>query len=103
MKAEELPKVPQPSSYLALQNYLTEEVVMTGIAAATPRTKSALAPEETPLSKLTRFLLVVLLDAGAIWFIQNAVSRGFGQLAITLTVIVVLLNVIFLIPKAYPF
>src|SRR5829696_5281432 len=76
---------------------------MTGIAAATPRPKSSLAPEETPLSKIMRFLLIALFDAGALWFIQNAISRGFGQLAITLTVIVIMLNLIFLIPKAYPF
>jgi len=76
---------------------------MTGIAAATPRPKSSLAPEETPLSKIMRFLLIALFDASAIWFIQNAISRGFGQLAITLTVIVIMLNLIFLIPKAYPF
>jgi arabinogalactan oligomer / maltooligosaccharide transport system permease protein len=76
---------------------------MAGIATATPRTKSVLAPEETALSKITRFLLIVLLDAGAIWFIQNAISRGFGQLAITLIVIVLMLNVIFILPQAYPF
>ena len=76
---------------------------MTGIAAATPRTKSRLAPEETPLSKLVRLLLVLLLDAAAIWFIQNAISRGFDQLAITLGIVVLMLNAMFLIPKAYPF
>ena len=76
---------------------------MAGIAAATPRAKSSLAPEETPLSKLTRFILIVLFDAGAIWFIQNAISRGFAQLAITLAVVTLMLNLIFLIPRAYPF
>src|SRR5687767_7115669 len=76
---------------------------MAGIATATPRPKSALAPEETPLSKITRFLLIALFDAAAVWFIQNAISKGFDQLAITLAVIVVMLNVIFLVPKAYPF
>ncbi|HUF00694.1 MAG TPA: ABC transporter permease subunit [Anaerolineales bacterium] len=76
---------------------------MNGIAVPTPRTKSSLAPEETPLSKIIRFLLIALFDAGAIWFIQNAISRGFVQLAITLTVIVLMLNLIFLIPRAYPF
>ena len=76
---------------------------MSGIAVPTPRTKSSLAPEETPLSKLTRFILIALFDAGAIWFIQNAISRGFSQLAITLVVIVLMLNLIFLIPRAYPF
>ncbi|HEY3476149.1 MAG TPA: ABC transporter permease subunit [Anaerolineales bacterium] len=76
---------------------------MAGIAAATSRAKSSLAPEETPLSKLTRFILIVLFDAGAIWFIQNAISRGFAQLAITLAVVTLMLNLIFLIPRAYPF
>ncbi len=76
---------------------------MAGIATATPRPKSALAAEETPLSKITRFLLIALFDAAAVWFIQNAISKGFDQLAITLAVIVVMLNVIFLVPKAYPF
>jgi arabinogalactan oligomer / maltooligosaccharide transport system permease protein len=76
---------------------------MSGIAISTPRTKSSLAPEETPLSKMIRFLLIALFDAGAIWFIQNAIGRGFGQLAITLSVIVAMLNLIFLLPQAYPF
>lgn len=76
---------------------------MAGITAAAPRSKSSLSPEESPLSKLTRFVLVALLDAGAIWFIQNAISRGFIQFAITLGVIAVMLNLIFLIPRAYPF
>ena len=76
---------------------------MAGIAVAPSRTKSSLAAEETPLSKLTRFLLIALFDLGAFWFIQNAISRGFGQLAITLTVIVLMFNLIFLIPSAYPF
>src|SRR5919109_3200366 len=80
-----------------------EEIVMSGIAISTPRTKSSLAPEETPLSKMIRFLLIALFDAGAIWFIQNAIGRGFGQLAITLSIIVAMLNLIFLLPQAYPF
>jgi ABC-type sugar transport system permease subunit len=76
---------------------------MNGIAAATPRTKSSLSPEETPLTKIIRFIFIALFDGGAIWFIQNAISRGFGQLAITLGIIALMLNLIFLIPRAYPF
>jgi hypothetical protein len=76
---------------------------MNGIAIPTPRTKSALTPDETPLSKLIRFILIALFDFGAFWFIQNAISRGFEQLAITLTIIALMLNLIFLLPRAYPF
>jgi ABC-type sugar transport system permease subunit len=76
---------------------------MTGLAAATPRAKRSHAPDESPLAKLIRFILIAAFDIGAIWFIQNAASRGFDQLAITLGVVAVMLNAIFLIPRAYPF
>jgi ABC-type sugar transport system permease subunit len=76
---------------------------MNGIAIPTRHTKSSLSPEETPLSRIIRFILIAFFDAGAIWFIQNAISRGFGQLAITLSIIVLMLNLIFIIPRAYPF
>jgi ABC-type sugar transport system permease subunit len=76
---------------------------MSGIAIATSRTKNLGSPEETPLSKLTRFILIALFDAGAIWFIQNTIVQGFDQLAIVLGIITLMLNLIFLIPGAYPF
>lgn len=76
---------------------------MTGIAVPTSRTKRAISMDETPLSKLMRFILIALFDIGAIWFIQNALSRGFTQLAVTLTIITLMLNLIFLLPRAYPF
>ena len=65
--------------------------------------KVSLAPDETPLSRLIRVLLLVVFDAGAVWFITNAMSRGFGQLVVVIGVIVIMLNLIFLIPQAYPF
>jgi len=76
---------------------------MNGIAIATPRAKSSRSPEETPLSKLIRFIFILLFDGGAIWFIQNAIAKGFDQLAIILSIIALMLNLIFLIPRAYPF
>jgi ABC-type sugar transport system permease subunit len=76
---------------------------MSGIAIATPRAKGSRAPEETPLSKIIRFILIALFDAGAIWFIQNAISKGFDQLVLVLSVVVLMLNLIFLLPQAYPF
>ena len=64
--------------------------------------KSGMA-EESSLSKLIRIILLVLFDAGAVWFIQNALSQGFDQLAIVIGIIAVMFNLIYLIPQAYPF
>jgi ABC-type sugar transport system permease subunit len=74
---------------------------MNGIAL--PRIKSSASATESALSKLTRFIFIALFDAGAVWFIQNAISKGFEQLAIVLGIITVMLNLIFLIPRAHPF
>lgn len=60
-------------------------------------------PSESPLSKMTRILLLVLFDLAAIWFIRNAISLGFDQLAFVVGVVMVMNNVIFLLPGAYPF
>ncbi len=76
---------------------------MNGITVAAPRAKSARSPEETLLSKLTRFVLIAVFDAAAFWFIQNTIVKGFEQLAIIIGVIAIMLNLIFLIPQAYPF
>lgn len=72
-------------------------------ASTTGRPKNSTAPDESPLSKLTRIILIALFDAGAFFFIRNALSQGFDQLVITISVITVMLNLIFLIPSAYPF
>lgn len=70
---------------------------------ATQRSKGSNAPEESPLSKMMRVIFIVLFDAGAVWFIINALSKGFTQMVIVISVITVMLNLIYLIPKAYPF
>jgi arabinogalactan oligomer / maltooligosaccharide transport system permease protein len=69
----------------------------------TPQLKSPGAPQESPMSKLIRIIFLVLFDIGAIWFIRNALSQGFDQLAIVIGVITVMISLIFLIPRAYPF
>jgi arabinogalactan oligomer/maltooligosaccharide transport system permease protein len=69
----------------------------------TGKPKSFLSTEESLISKLTRIIFVVLFDAGSVWFIQNALAKGFDQLVIIISVITVMLNLIFLLPKAYPF
>lgn len=72
-------------------------------AKSAARPKSSPAAEESPLSKIVRIILIALFDIGAFFFIRNALSLGFDQLVITISVITVMLNLIFLIPKAYPF
>ena len=59
--------------------------------------------QESFLSKVMRWILVAVFDIGAGWFIYNAFSREFMQLGAVITVITVMINLIFLIPKAYPF
>ncbi len=60
-------------------------------------------PAESPLSLSLRILFLGLFDVGAAWFIYNAYMLGFGQLALVLGLIAVLLTAIFLVPGAYPF
>lgn len=71
--------------------------------ATSRQTKSSLAPDEAPLSKLLRLILIAVFDIGAYFFIRSALSQGFDQLVLTIGVITVMLNLIFLIPRAYPF
>ncbi len=56
-----------------------------------------------PLSKILSYFFLAIFDIGAIWFIQNALSKGFDQLLIVVAAITIMLNLIFLIPKAYPY
>jgi arabinogalactan oligomer / maltooligosaccharide transport system permease protein len=72
-----------------------------GIATRRPRRSTSF--EESPISKLIRIAFLVLFDIGAIWFIQNAIAKGFDQLAVVIGIITVMMSLIFLIPAAYPF
>jgi len=65
--------------------------------------KTTRSSEESPLSKMLRVIFIVLFDAGVVWFILSAQSRGFDQLIVIIGVIAVMLNLIFLIAGAYPF
>jgi hypothetical protein len=71
--------------------------------SAVRRKLSIQMPAESPLSFLIRAILILVFDAGAVWFAYNAYLRGFTQLVIIVSVITVMLNLIFLIPGAYPF
>jgi ABC-type sugar transport system permease subunit len=65
--------------------------------------KATRSREESPISRIIFVVLVVLFDIGAVWFVQNALSKGFLQLVIIIGIITIMLNLIFLVPKAYPF
>ena len=67
------------------------------------KNKADRSRKEAPLTRLIFIILVVVFDIGAFWFIRSAVNLGFTQLVIIIGVITVMLNLIFLIPKAYPF
>lgn len=60
-------------------------------------------PKESPLGLMLRVILIGVFDIAIGWFIYNSFANGFSQLAIVLAVIAVMLNVIFLLPQAYPY
>lgn len=59
--------------------------------------------EEKSTGFLIRFLLIALFDIAIGWFIIRAFGLGFTQLGSVLAVIAVMLNVIFLHPKAFAY
>lgn len=71
--------------------------------ALVDKPKETISTAESQLSKIIRIALLVAFNIGAIWFIYQAYSQGFYQIAILLGIIVVLFNVIFTLQKGYPF
>lgn len=61
------------------------------------------AGKESQFSRIARNILLILFDIGAVWFIQNALAKGFDQLVIVIIIIAVMINFIYLVPNAYPF
>lgn len=70
---------------------------------AAPPLKPMRTSQESLMSRLLRILFLAVFVIGAVWFIQNAYSQGFDQLAIVMGVVTVMIVLIFLIPQAYPF
>lgn len=58
---------------------------------------------EPILTRFIRYILVLVFDIGAGWFIYNAFSKGYTQLGAVITFITLMLNAIFIIRKAYPY
>jgi ABC-type sugar transport system permease subunit len=61
------------------------------------------AASESIYSRIIRYILIAFFDAAAIWFIYQALSRGFDQIVFIVAIITLAINVIFILPKAYPF
>jgi arabinogalactan oligomer / maltooligosaccharide transport system permease protein len=72
-------------------------------ATSQQKPKHTRAAEESIFSRILRIIFLVVFDAGAFWFIQNAYALGFTQMVVVIGVVAVMLNLIFLIPNAYPF
>jgi ABC-type sugar transport system permease subunit len=72
-------------------------------AVAVGQLRSQRTTAESPFLLSMRILFVLVFDVGAAWFAYNATTRGFSQLAVIVGVIAVMFNVIFLIPRAYPY
>ncbi len=60
-------------------------------------------PQKFSISRLLWIILVGLFDAVAIWFVIQAFSKGFYQIAIIVIIITIAFNIIFLFKKGYPF
>ncbi|HJS17414.1 MAG TPA: hypothetical protein VJ785_01605, partial [Anaerolineales bacterium] len=70
---------------------------------ATRKAKNIAMPSESASSRLIRIFLLILFDLGSIWFVRNAFSLGFDQMAAVIIVIAIMNTVIFLLPSAYPY
>jgi len=73
------------------------------MSETTAQAKRTRTTGESFFSRMIRLVLIIFFDAGAIWFINQALQKGFTQIVIVLSIITVMLNVIFILPKAYPF
>ena len=71
--------------------------------ALADKPKDAHSIAESQLSKIIRVVFMIAFNAGALWFIYQAYSKGFYQIAILLGIIVVFFDVIFSLKKGYPF
>ena len=54
---------------------------------ASEKGKKRKGDEESPLSKLMRFLLVAVFDVGAVWFIVNAFTKQYYELTAIFVII----------------
>ena len=53
-------------------------------------------------SSVMRLALLVVTDVAAVWFLNRLVSLGYLPLAAVILIIIIFVNVVLLLPKAYP-
>ena len=67
------------------------------------KVKPGSSSREAPFTLLLRLAFVFLFDAGAAWFLYNTFTKGFFELTVVLAIITIGINLIFLLPKMYPY
>jgi len=65
--------------------------------------KGTISRTEAPSASFTRILFLIIFDLALGWFIVQAISKGFYQIAVILGIIVIFFSIIFLIDKAHPY
>lgn len=72
-------------------------------AAAAKGNKRNRGGSEPLFSALIRYILIGVFDLGVAWFVSNAFSNGYDQLAFVVIFVAVMLNLIFVLPQAYAY
>jgi ABC-type sugar transport system permease subunit len=65
--------------------------------------KGTISRTEAPSASFSRILFLIVFDLALGWFIFQAIGKGFIQIAIILSIIVVFFTIIFLADKAHPY
>jgi ABC-type sugar transport system permease subunit len=65
--------------------------------------KGTISRTEAPSASFTRILFLFVFDVALGWFISQAISKGFYQIAVILGIIVIFFSIIFLVDKAHPY
>jgi len=65
--------------------------------------KGTISRTEAPSASFSRILFLIVFDLALGWFIFQAIAKGFNQIAIILSIIVVFFTIIFLVSKAHPY
>lgn len=71
--------------------------------ALVDKPKEAHSTAESQISKMIRFALLFVFNLGGLWFIYQAYTQGFFQIAVLLGIIIIFFDVIFTVKKGYPF
>lgn len=65
--------------------------------------QGSMSRTEAPSASFSRILFIIVFDLALGWFLFEAISKGFTQIAIILSIVVVFFTLVFLIDKAHPY